>query len=115
MFSAMGNAGLSRPRRVSSLSRVRWIDLIALAGLGGSALAAQEPGREPPTQGAQKCAALTELNLENAPGGPAIITSARVVEVPAGRLEPPCFHPSGYASGASAQFASQIDPYCDVI
>jgi len=93
---------------------VRWIGLIALASLGGSALAAQEPGREPPTQGAQKCAALTELNLENAPGGPAIITSARVVEVPVGGLEPPFFHPSGYASGAAAQFASKIKQYCDV-
>ena len=110
----MANARLSRPRRVTSLSRVRWIGLIALASLGGSALAAQEPGREPPTQGAQKCAALTELNLENAPGGPAIITSARVVEVPVGGLEPPFFHPSGYASGAAAQFASKIKQYCDV-
>ena len=114
MFSSMANARLSRPRRVTSLSRVRWIGLIALASLGGSALAAQEPGREPPTQGAQKCAALTELNLENAPGGPAIITSARVVEVPVGGLEPPFFHPSGYASGAAAQFASKIKQYCDV-
>src|SRR5260370_11779873 len=115
MFSSMANARLSRPRRVTSLSRMRWIGLIALAGLGGSVLAAQEPDREPPTQGAQKCAALTELNLENAPGGPAIITSARVVEVPVGGLEPPFFHPSGYASSAAAQVASKIKQYCDVI
>src|SRR5260370_32098043 len=64
---------------------------------------------------AQKCAALTGLNLEDAAGGPALITSAHLVEVPASGLEPPFFHPSGYAaSGAAAQVASKIKQYCDV-
>jgi len=93
---------------------VRWIGLIALAGLGGSALAAKEPGREPPTQDSQKCAALAELNLEDAAGGPALITSAHLVDVPPNGLQPPFFHPSGYASSAVAQVASKIKQYCDV-
>src|SRR6516225_10168298 len=44
-----------------------------------------------PSVDAQSCAALAELNLEDAPGGPALITSARLVEVPAGGLEAPFF------------------------
>ena len=62
-----------------------------------------------PSIDAQKCTALTGFNLEDAPGGPALITSARLVEVPAGGLEPPFFHPSGYASAAA-----KIKQYCDV-
>ncbi len=114
LFSSTANTRLFRPRRVSSLSMMRWIALLALTGLSGSAVAAQEPGREPPTQDAQKCIALTELNLENARGGPALITSARLVEVPASGLEPPFFHPSGYGSSVAPQIASPIHQYCDV-
>jgi feruloyl esterase len=66
-----------------------------------------------PSVDAQSCAALAELNLEDAPGGPALITSARLVEVPAGGLEAPFFHPSGYAS-AAAPGAIKIKQYCDV-
>jgi hypothetical protein len=66
-----------------------------------------------PSVDAQKCAALVGLNLEDVPGGPALITSARLVEVPAGGLEPPFFHPSGYAS-AAIQGATKIKQYCDV-
>jgi hypothetical protein len=69
-----------------------------------------------PGPDAQKCAVLTELNLEDTPGGPAIITSAHLVEVPISGLEPPFFHPSGYgASGAAATpIVSNIKRYCDV-
>ena len=68
-----------------------------------------------PGPDAQKCAALTELNLEDALGGPSVITSAHLVEVPISGLEPPFFHPSGYgASGAAAQIVSKIKQYCDV-
>jgi feruloyl esterase len=64
---------------------------------------------------AQKCAALTGLNLEDAPGGPALVTSARLVEVPDSGLEAPFFHPSGYASsGAAVRGATKIKQYCDV-
>src|SRR5260370_33273665 len=77
-------------------------------------IAAKSAPSMPADPDAQKCAALMALNLEAAPGGPAIITSARLVEVPASGLEPPFFHPSGYASGAGAQVASKIKEYCDV-
>ena len=66
-----------------------------------------------PSVDAQKCAALTWLNLEGTPGGPAFVTSARLVQVPSGGLEPPFFHPSGFG-GAAAQGASKIKQYCDV-
>jgi feruloyl esterase len=68
-----------------------------------------------PGPDAQKCAALTALNLEDAPGGPAVITSAHTVDVSPSGLEPPFFHPSGYgASGAAAQIVSNMKQYCDV-
>jgi Tannase and feruloyl esterase len=76
--------------------------------------AAQNPPSAPPGPDAEKCRALTALNLEAAPGGPALITSARLVDVLASGLQPPFFHPSGYASGAGAQAASKIKQYCDV-
>ena len=63
---------------------------------------------------AQSCAALAQLNLEDAPGNPALIISARLVEVRSGGLEAPFFHPSGYVSAAGAQDASKIKQYCDV-
>jgi hypothetical protein len=93
---------------------VRWIAFTVLIGLSGSALRAQNAPGAPLSPDAQKCAALAELNLENVPGGPAFITSARLVEVPASGLEAPFFHPSGYASGAAAQVASKIKRYCEV-
>jgi feruloyl esterase len=75
--------------------------------------AASPPSISAPSVDAQKCTALTGLNLEDALEGPALITSARLVEVPAGGLEPPFFHPSGYAS-AAAQGVTKIKQYCDV-
>jgi Tannase and feruloyl esterase len=104
---------MPHPQRASNLFIVGWIALIALIGLSGSALAAQEPRREPQTQDAQRCAALAELNLEAVPGGPAVITSAHVVEVPASGLERWTLAPSGFASSA-ANGASRILKYCDV-
>jgi hypothetical protein len=44
---------------------------------------AQDARSRPPAGvEAQKCAALIEMDLETAPGPPAVITSARLVEVP---------------------------------
>jgi hypothetical protein len=92
----------------------RWLALVMLIDLSGSALAAQNAPGAPPSPDAQKCAALAALNLEAAPGGPAIITSAHLVEVPASGLQPPFFHPSGYGNDPAAQLVSQIKQYCDV-
>jgi Tannase and feruloyl esterase len=100
-------------QRASSLFIIRWIALITLMGLSSSVLAAQEPRGEPQSQDAQKCSALVALNLEDAPGGPALITSARLVEVPASGLEQWVVIPSGYGK-AAAQIATRIHQYCDV-
>jgi hypothetical protein len=87
-------------------------------GLGGTALAAQETHGELQTQESQKCAALAALNLKGAPGGPAVIISAHLVEVPASGLEPPLSNtsglpPSGYG-GNAVPATSRIKQYCDV-
>jgi hypothetical protein len=68
-----------------------------------------------PTVGtdAQSCAALAELNLENAAGGPALITSASLIDVPATGLERWLLAPSGYGSGGAGSVL-HIHQYCDV-
>ena len=66
-----------------------------------------------PSVDAQSCAALAQLNLEDAPGGPALITSARLVEVPPTGLEEWVVHPSGYGSSTALR-TSRIRHYCDV-
>jgi len=62
---------------------------------------------------AQRCAALAELNLEDVPGGPALITSAHLVDVPSNGLERPFYSPSGYGNSAGP-IATSIHQYCDV-
>ena len=60
-----------------------------------------------------KCAALTQLNLESAPGGPALITSARLVDVPASGLEQWPIATSGYGK-MGVPIPTSIKQYCDV-
>jgi feruloyl esterase len=100
-------------RRACSLSIVGWIAFLAFVGLSGPALAAQDARVEAQTQDTQKCDALAELNLEATPGGPAVITSAHLVEVPASGLARWTLTPSGYASSAPNS-PSPIHQYCDV-
>src|SRR6478735_1403691 len=61
---------------------------------------------------ADTCAALIHLNLTEEAGGPARVTSARVVDVPGG-LRRTESYPSGYSDGTSYQ-ASKVVQYCDV-
>lgn len=68
--------------RLSLLAALILVCLI----IAPSASAQNEP-RAPSGPEAQKCAALVHLSLENVPGGPALITSARLVDVPASGLE----------------------------
>ena len=75
--------------------------------------AEKAPGEPPVGTEAQRCAALADLNLEDAPGGPALVTSASIVEVPATGLERWILTPSGYCSGV-ANGVPQIHEYCDV-
>src|SRR6516165_742982 len=71
------------------------------------------PSAPPAGPEAQTCAALTTLNLEGTPGGPAVITSARLFEVPVGGLERWTLTPSGFGD-ALEKSAGRIHEYCDV-
>src|SRR5215467_15202768 len=62
----------------------------------GLALAQSTPGPSSSNPDAQQCATLTNFGLESAPGGPAVITSARLVDVPSSGLERCILTPSGY-------------------
>lgn len=83
--------------------------LLAL-GLPGSLAAQSAPG---PTPEAQRCAALATFDLEEAPGGPALVTSARMVAVPPTGLERWILTPSGFGSAAD-NTGGRIKTYCDV-
>jgi hypothetical protein len=85
--------------------------LLLLSSLSAFAFAAPETAPTTGTQDEQSCAALTGFNLQALPGGPAIITSAQILDVPAGGLE----HAgqSGYR-GTTARPRSPIHRYCDV-
>ena len=73
--------------------------LLAMLGFAASTIssgmttpAAPFASTSVPSDDTQKCAALTGLNLEDVLGGPALVTSARLVEVPPSGLEAPFFH-----------------------
>jgi Tannase and feruloyl esterase len=102
-------------------SRIIRMALILVLGLIAPSLSEAQNLPSPPPQGGedQHCAALAKLNLEAVPGGPAVITSAHLVEVPAGGLEPPLSNnsglpPSGYGRNAVSA-TNRIKQYCDVI
>jgi feruloyl esterase len=95
----------------------RFDQLCAVFGLSvfmqANAFAASPVNSEAQTQDAQNnCVTLTKLNLEAAPGGPAIITSASLIDVPAAGLQYPGFIPSGY--GDVSVGAARIHQYCNV-
>ena len=82
--------------------------------LASTSAAAQGDPRTPQVEmEVQKCAALSTLNLEDARGGPAVVTSAQLVDVPATGLEQWTLAPSGFASGPEGR-PKQIRRYCDV-
>jgi feruloyl esterase len=96
----------------SGLSRVAFA--IACYLVLPTLVAAENAHNEPPARtDAQPCEALADFNLEGAPGGPALITSARLVEVPVAGLDQWLLAPSGYGSSA-ANSAVHIHEYCDV-
>jgi feruloyl esterase len=96
-------------RRVALLTSLTLVWCVTVT----MAVAQNAPGTLPSSPDAQKCAALMELNLEGAPGGPAVITAARLVEVPTNGLDqwPPTT--SGYGR-TGAPIATTIHLYCDV-
>jgi len=74
---------------------------------------AQSVPNSPPSADGQKCTALTQLNLKDAPGGPAVITSAHLVDVPSTGLPRFIMDPSGFGNAAN-MYATSIHQYCDV-
>ncbi|HEV2385875.1 MAG TPA: tannase/feruloyl esterase family alpha/beta hydrolase [Candidatus Acidoferrales bacterium] len=86
-----------------------WLCLLASTW----ALAKNAPSAPPPEDEARKCAALSRLSLEDAPGGPAFIISAELLKVSTNGLERPAYAPSGYGS-TNGPIASRIREYCDV-
>lgn len=94
---------IPRPQRDNFGFRVGRMGLvIAFCLILPTFAAAQNAPGVPPSADAQKCAALAELNLEGVPGGPAFITSARRVEVPASGLEQWILSPSRFASSGES-------------
>jgi len=75
--------------------------------------AAQNAPSKPPNVENQKCAALAQLDLESVPGGPALITSAHLVDVPPSGLEQWFVIPSGYG-GTTSKIVTRIHQYCEV-
>ena len=103
-----------RQKQIKFAWRICRVGFILTLCLTGSALAAaQSPADQPSEPDAHRCAALTEFNLELAPGGPAVVTSAHIVEVPATGLARWILTPSGYGSTVSNS-SSPIHQYCEV-
>jgi len=75
--------------------------------------AAQNPPNTVPDPESQKCAALVQLNLEGTSGGPALITSARLVDVPASGLEQWPITAGGFGK-MGAPITTSIHYFCDV-
>jgi len=96
----------------SGISRVGFV--IACCLIVPTLVAAQNvPDKPPAGAGAQSCEALMEFNLEIAHGGPAVVTSARLIEVPANGLERWLLVPSGYGS-SPVNSDVHVHEYCDV-
>lgn len=85
----------------------RWIAPLFLI-LPAIAAAQNSPATSTP----DRCAELMRLNLATAEGGPALITSARMVDAPDG-IRRTDSYPSGYSDGVSHR-ASDIRQYCHV-
>jgi len=62
----------------------------------------------------QACTALGRLNLKSTPGGPSVITSARLVDVPNTGLPRFMLNTSGFGNPAGTTAARPIHQYCDV-
>lgn len=100
------NNDISRVWRVSQAVRLNWAPLLLLLPVIAGAQSSSA-GRT-----SDSCAALMHLNLTDAQGGPALISSARAVDVP-GRVRRTDLYPSGYSDGTSHR-SSNIRRYCDI-
>lgn len=97
-----------------STSKVKRVAILAAFCLIVTSLtAAQNAPKAPAEAESQKCAALMRLNLEDARGGPALITSVRLMDVPVSGLEQWPITTSGYGK-IGAPITTTIRQYCDV-
>lgn len=103
---------LRQDKSTSRMSRVAIFTPLCLI-ITTLAAAQNAPSTTPDVENL-RCTALVEFHLESAPGGPALITSARLVEVQASALEQWPITTSGYGK-MGARIATHIHQYCDVI
>ena len=101
------------PQHARELLKLCFAGLLGLMGLDEGAVAASQSTPPANVQDDQNCGSLAALNLEHAPGGPALITSARLVDVPAGALEQWPITTSGYGN-TGVPIATRIHQYCEV-
>jgi hypothetical protein len=86
-------------RRTTALLLLLYTVLTALFGRGEGAFAATDATE---AQAREGCIALAQFNLEGVSGGPAMITSARIVEVPPAGLEKFIFAQAAMAAPQTA-------------
>ena len=98
-------------RSTFAMNRVAFFML--LGSMITTPAAAQNVPNTPPNAQYQNCSALMQLNLENVPGGPALITSARLVDVPVSGLEQWPITTSGYGK-MGVPITTNVGQYCDV-
>lgn len=91
------------------LTMILWLILPRMAAAQIQPISSPQPSSE-----LQKCAALAHLNLENVPGGPALITSAQLVDVPTSGLEQWPITAGGFGR-MGATITTNIHQYCDVV
>src|SRR5713226_6994408 len=102
----------SSPQRETGRITLKRVTSFILLCLIGTAVASAQEGSAAVNE-AQRCSALSRLNLEGTPGGPAVISSARLVNVPDSGLDggPRML---GGLGGAAALSVSKVRQYCDI-
>jgi hypothetical protein len=98
---------------MSRLALRRCLGVGLLAGLSLTLSHAQTVPEAPSDDDGQVCSRLTQLDLKGAAGGPAIITGARIVDVPASGFPQLAFEPSGFALTKGLRHPT-IRRFCDV-
>lgn len=88
--------------------------LVLLCWMMAPSATAQNASGAPYGPEVQKCSDLLRLNLENVPEGPALITSARLVDVPASGLEQWPITSGGFGK-MGVPIRTNIHQYCDVL
>jgi hypothetical protein len=102
----------SSPRIGTGSVTLNKVAVFTLLYLIGTAVAAAQDVRGVNDE-AEACIALARLNLEAAPGEPAVISSSRLVDVPATGLDAGSRIPGGFGGNAGLR-TSKVKRYCNV-